>query len=163
MSEEYIFTAEYSAKEKLGDRIKNFRKKKGYTAKYFSEKIGIPYSTYSNYENNNRMPNFNTLIKISEGLDIDINRLLGYINITQLIESDPETTKEIEKEILKMYGNKITFKTSDTFVVESEDELKSKILGDLDLLNIIGKKKLVEYSKDLAKIPEYRKDTDKDE
>ncbi len=61
----------------LGDNIKNIRKSRNISAKAFAKKINIPYSTYSNYENNNRVPNISTLEIIAEGLDVNIMTLLG--------------------------------------------------------------------------------------
>lgn len=63
---------------KVGSLIKELRLSKGYTAKDFSKKINIPYSTYSNYENNNREPSLDVLHKICDNLDITIDELLSF-------------------------------------------------------------------------------------
>ena len=42
---------------KIGDKIKEIRKLRGLTQRDVAKKLNIPYSTYSNYENNNREPN----------------------------------------------------------------------------------------------------------
>lgn len=47
----------------IGKQIKKLRIEKGYTQKEMSKITGIPYSTYSNYENNNREPNAEQLKK----------------------------------------------------------------------------------------------------
>ena len=63
--------------DSIGERIKKKRIEKGYTAKKFASLLEIPYSTYSNYENNNRTPQPGMILKIAEKLQIDASELLG--------------------------------------------------------------------------------------
>lgn len=62
---------------KIGNRIKSLRKAKGISQKEMAKRAGIPYSTYSNYENDNREPNKNQLGKIATALGISEVELLG--------------------------------------------------------------------------------------
>lgn len=75
---------------KIGNRIKQLRKDKGYSQKEMSELAGIPYSTYSNYENNNREPNKKQLDKIANALDISLDDLLGHTGKIPILSSDIE-------------------------------------------------------------------------
>ena len=61
----------------IGSRIKKYRKSKGITQKEVARLAGIPYSTYSNYENNNREPNEEQLRKIASALCTSEAELLG--------------------------------------------------------------------------------------
>ena len=61
----------------VGSRIKKYRKSKGITQKEVARLAGIPYSTYSNYENNNREPNQEQLRKIASALGTSEVELLG--------------------------------------------------------------------------------------
>lgn len=61
----------------IGNRIRKLRSEKGLTQKEMSELTGIPYSTYSNYENNNREPSLEQLEKIAGVLDIHLAELMG--------------------------------------------------------------------------------------
>ncbi len=61
----------------VGSRIKKYRKSKGLTQKEVARLAGIPYSTYSNYENNNREPNEYQLRKIASALATSEVELLG--------------------------------------------------------------------------------------
>lgn len=61
----------------VGSRIKKYRKSKGITQKEVARLAGIPYSTYSNYENNNREPNEDQLRKIASALGTSEVELLG--------------------------------------------------------------------------------------
>ena len=65
----------------IGNQIKKMRVEKGYSQKEMSKITGIPYSTYSNYENNNREPNAEQLKKIAKALDASISELLSYDNM----------------------------------------------------------------------------------
>ncbi len=59
----------------IGNRIRELRIEKGYTQKEMARLTGIPYSTYSNYENNNREPNLEQLRKIASVLNISLFKL----------------------------------------------------------------------------------------
>lgn len=62
---------------KIGDNIKKYRESKGITQKDMAENIlNIPRSTYSNYENNNRVPSLELLNRIAEVLKVDIETLI---------------------------------------------------------------------------------------
>ena len=62
----------------IGNRIKEYRKSKGITQKELALRAEIPYSTYSNYENNNREPNREQLQKIATALDVPLYELMGF-------------------------------------------------------------------------------------
>lgn len=79
----------------LKDNLREYREKAGYNqAKEFAKAAGIPYSSYSSYENGS-WPNETNLIKIAATLHISIDTLLNY---------DPEQPDEIEKIIQDLGG-----------------------------------------------------------
>jgi len=55
---------------KIGDRIKTYRKKLNITQAEMAQKLGIPRSTYANYESNTREPNNAILQKIATVLGV---------------------------------------------------------------------------------------------
>lgn len=61
---------------RIGTRIKRIRLDKKMSQKSVADALGIPHSTYSNYENNNRQPNFETLARIADVLDVSIPYLI---------------------------------------------------------------------------------------
>ncbi|MFK7696430.1 helix-turn-helix domain-containing protein [Paenibacillus sp. HJGM_3] len=61
----------------IGDRIKSLRKGKGLTQEEAAKRLKMIRSTYSNYENGNREPDFETAEKIAEFYGVDVNYLLG--------------------------------------------------------------------------------------
>ena len=60
-----------------GQRIIELRKSAGYTRTAFANKLGIPYTTLRNYENDEREPGHNFLIAVANELNVSIDYLLG--------------------------------------------------------------------------------------
>ena len=78
----------------IGSRIKEFRKAKGITQKEMAKRLNIPYSTYSNYENNNREPNMAQIKAIAKELEIDIFEL---IDMSQYETHKKEFSEKIQE------------------------------------------------------------------
>lgn len=62
---------------KIGSRIKAYRINSGLTQREMAKKLGLSFSTYSNYENNYREPPSDVIDKICEILEINIPDLFG--------------------------------------------------------------------------------------
>ena len=60
----------------LGERIKAARKKAGFSQKELSELTNISAAMLGHYETGYRCPKFNTLAKITDALQIDIEAIL---------------------------------------------------------------------------------------
>ena len=56
-------------------KLKQTRQKKGYTAKYMAEKLGISKPFYSQIENNKRSLSYNMAVKIADILKTKPERL----------------------------------------------------------------------------------------
>lgn len=61
----------------IGNRIKGIRTKKGLKQRQVATDLNIPYSTYSNYENNNREPSYEVLQQIAKYFDVSIAELIS--------------------------------------------------------------------------------------
>lgn len=61
-------------------RIKEIRKQKKITAKEIADYVNVAESTMSLYENGKREPDYNTLLKIAEFLNVSIDFLFGNDN-----------------------------------------------------------------------------------
>ena len=61
----------------LDEKLKNARKASGQSQKDFALALGVPASTYSNYENGNRVPPAAVLQKASEVLKIPMHDLFS--------------------------------------------------------------------------------------
>ena len=59
------------------NRIREARKAKSLVMKELAQKIGVTESTISMYENGKREPDFETLIRIADALDVSTDYLLG--------------------------------------------------------------------------------------
>lgn len=78
----------------VGNRIKQCRIKAGYTQKEMADRLGIPKSTYSNYENGHREPKKEILEKLAKELNMNIHDLLGTAEELHNIMSQMEKLKQ---------------------------------------------------------------------
>ena len=61
----------------IGARLKGLRTDAGLTQRQVADDLGIPVSTYSNYENDNRYPAPDMLERICEFFRVSSHYLLG--------------------------------------------------------------------------------------
>ncbi len=136
----------------IGNRIRELRIEKGYTQKEMARLTGIPYSTYSNYENNNREPNLEQLRKIASVLNISLFKLITTNQYAKYMDKDVLEYEQIQEELrlAKKISKRVT-----QFMTYYQD------------LNAEGQKKAdeqieqaIEQLKLLTKIPEYHKEPD---
>lgn len=59
------------------NRMKSLREEKGLTMKDVANCVGLPYTTYVNYEKGAREPSSETLIKIARFFDVSVDYLIG--------------------------------------------------------------------------------------
>lgn len=78
---------------KLGERIKNARYSLGMSQREFARKLGIPISTYSNYENGNRTPSMSQLQKIASALNVSVPYLMGWEDTNHRLAKQYEDEK----------------------------------------------------------------------
>lgn len=122
-----------------GAKIKEVRIRKGLTQKQLGDLCGIADSNIRKYENNKQNPKIETVKKIASALGVGIEVLEGL----ETFDSGEEFTKR-RNEILNRISNKDT------------------ITNTFNIMNEKGQQKLAEYAEDLVKIPEYRKDSQKE-
>lgn len=101
----------------IGSRIKEMRKLLGFTQKEIAIRAEIPYTTYSNYENNNREPNYEQLRKITKALNIPISVLIENDELSRNyrsrlrerndIEKNTSYSSEYKKQILDKYDSEL--------------------------------------------------------
>lgn len=75
----------------IGARIKKLRKEKGIKQKEMAEKINIPSTTYSNYENGHREPPPDVVISVAEVLGVEVEELLGLNDLKRTLEKTINT------------------------------------------------------------------------
>lgn len=59
-------------------RLKEIRKQKGMTAEEVGREIGVTQAAIANWENNRRIMNVDTLVRLSQVLGCTPNDLLGF-------------------------------------------------------------------------------------
>lgn len=61
----------------FSERLRLLRENSGMTQIEFANKLGVAATTYRNYENTSREPNYDTLVKIASVLGVSTDYLLG--------------------------------------------------------------------------------------
>lgn len=82
-------------KQMVGARIKDIRNRKGLTQEQLSEKMEINPKYLSSIERGNENPTLNTLIKLSESLEVDLGAIFSHIQI-----EDPRERKALITSLL---------------------------------------------------------------
>lgn len=138
----------------FSESLKQHRIKAGYSsAKEFAARLGLSYSTYVAYENTDREPRFNILIKIADILNVSIDELLErHIDETSQLKTWLESNG-FEVNVMKRSDNKVFYQVRESprvlvplssVFLASEDVLK-RIYGvatelmDVDVHNLIVK------------------------
>jgi transcriptional regulator with XRE-family HTH domain len=67
-----------------GERIRDARKAAGLTQLELAEKLGVPYQSIGQWENNVRNPKYETLEKIATALNVSVYRLKHGITMKSL-------------------------------------------------------------------------------
>ena len=84
-------------KQMIGTRIKEIRNRKGLTQEQLSEKMEINPKYLSSIERGNENPTLNTLIKLSESLEVDLGEIFGFIQIEDPVERKSMITSLLEQ------------------------------------------------------------------
>lgn len=85
------------------DRLKNLRENKGYSMRQMAEMLGMKYTTYVNYEKNNREPDSETLIILSKYFGVTVDYLLGLSEIKNAPKLEKEMSPELS-EVVDAYS-----------------------------------------------------------
>lgn len=128
---------------KIGERIKEARKKAHFTQKALGEKLGVSAAMIAQYENGTRIPKVNTLIRISDALGVSIVSLFDNTMWDIPIEDMEELKRALQTDRKSVYDLK-----------------KKRIIAHFMELNDKGQDKAIEQVELLTKIPEYRKDAE---
>ena len=127
----------------IGEFLKAYRKKHGYSRKELASKLKIPYSTYSNYENNNRTPNFDVIHNMAHILQVPLNDVLGDMY-------------EVRS------GNAYSLKKDGTLEPHSGEYIdlskKGVLIDHFEQLNTTGQDEAVKRVEELTHIEKYTKE-----
>lgn len=99
----------------FSDRLKDLRKRNGYTQKQLADMLNVSQNAIYNWENGKREPSINTIIKIAEALGVDIFDLIE-------IESEP-LTDEQEQELIEEQTTGAHFNL-DEYTIDEIEKIK---------------------------------------
>lgn len=102
--------------------FKQLRIASGFTQAEIAKKLGVSKSTISMYENGNREPDFETLEKIADLFNVDIDYILGRTDKTTVL---PETAA-------KYYTNEETAKTAQEIFENKELRMLFDVQKDME-------------------------------
>ena len=81
----------------LGDNIKTFRKKKGFSQETLAQELFVVRQTVSKWEKGQSVPDAEMIEKLAEVLDVSVNDLLG--KEIEKKENEEQQDKEIAKQL----------------------------------------------------------------
>ena len=96
----------------LGDRLREIRKKFGYTQKEIADFLGVDRSTYTFYETGNTTPAIITLTKLAQFYGMTIDVLVGVktektssFKLSTAFADEIITDDDNEQKLLELYRN----------------------------------------------------------
>lgn len=150
----------------IGTRIKELRKARGMTQKELAKKTSLSIASIQGYEQKKYKPKLNTIAKIAVALDV---LLLDLVDTDDPILQNEITSINIPD---LNYINSVLRSTRSQNIYELNRILSDKndiqqlfwdLLTNFNLLNEFGKKEAVKQIELFSKIPDYRKEDDKQE
>lgn len=126
----------------FSENIKLLRKKRGLTQKQLADNCGLSIATIQGYEQGKYAPKPEAILKLVKALNTTPSELMGY-----------------NLEFIKP-KNDLVATLSNATVIQTSNKTFENLAISFSKLNHEGQQKAEEYTKDLTKIPEYRKDPD---
>lgn len=87
----------------FNERLRNAREQLNISQIQMAKKLGIAVTTYRNYENTTREPNYDILVNISKVLGVSIDYLLGNFNpvnnLSYIIAKCEKLSKQSQKDL----------------------------------------------------------------
>jgi transcriptional regulator with XRE-family HTH domain len=131
----------------FGDRLKIARERLNLSRDVLAQKLGLSYSAIAKYESNDRFPDDETLVKMSETLNVSTDYLFGRTNafhaIAEFDESfDHVRLDDIKDEYIAAYEQDPVRKLIKNYVENYLKETRDKALENPDLPNkeVVAKK-----------------------
>lgn len=123
----------------IGQYIKKYREINKLTRNQLAEKIGISPSALANYENNNRVPSVDILIKLSDILNVSVDLLCGKTNIYNELNHCKNEIEYYKKQVTileEALNENLTFDYSNNTLSTNDLEDYSLIISSIqDLFN----------------------------
>lgn len=122
----------------LGERIKNIRESLNLTGEEFGKKLNVTKVAVSNWENNNRKPDADMLIKIAELGNVTTDYLLARTNEKKSIISEEDITvtrtetENLAEDFLDMLIKHKKIKTKKDLTPQNILKLLNEIFDEID-------------------------------
>ena len=88
----------------LSKRLKELRMESGLTQRELGERVNVTKVSICCYENGTRVPTLDTLTKLGETLDVDVDYLLGYDKPVKVKGKNKKVTNMAKEEIEFIMG-----------------------------------------------------------
>ncbi|HEB2439614.1 MULTISPECIES: helix-turn-helix domain-containing protein [Bacillus cereus group] len=106
----------------FGTRLHTLRKERKLRQEDMANQLGIARTTYAMYEQGNREPDYNTLIKLATFFEVSIDYLLGTTEMRQVTDiQDPELYQWFEDIINATPQKREELKKFWEFIIQRED------------------------------------------
>lgn len=106
----------------FGTRLHTLRKERKLRQEDMAKQLGIARTTYAMYEQGNREPDYNTLIKLATFFEVSIDYLLGTTEIRQVTDlQDPELHQWFEDIKNATPQKREELKNFWEFIIQKED------------------------------------------
>lgn len=102
--------------------FKNLRISSGYTQLEFAKKLGISRSTIGMYETGAREPDYETLEKIADFFNVDIDFLLGRTDKTTILPNSSYYYNEDAREMAQFFIENPDFQNLFSIIKKSSNE-----------------------------------------
>lgn len=138
----------------LGERIKRYRKEKGYSQKQLAEKLDVAQTAVSSWETGVRMPGIDTIMWIADALDVSYHELLRNERPKETVEAEQKKPDAIEDdEAYARYAEimEAAELAADTAMYRKLERVPDKylldrLIEDFNQMNKIGKYELFKYA-----------------
>ena len=131
-------------KSKFSQRLRQLREEKGILQKNIAEVLNITRAAITQYENDNRFPDQEMLMKIADFYDVTLDYLLGRTDVRYINDIIPVyefNIKDIEESIMFILDQEDITLDGETLSYESKLILESSIHNGIKLARDINQYK----------------------
>lgn len=134
---------------KLGENIRDYRKKAGLSLRELADMVDVTYATLSRYENGKTVPKYDTLKRLARALGVDsVYYLYGDEDRDEYDRMMQERDEQITLEQLRIAAKHLA----------TLEKPEGRLLDAFFALNEEGQKKLLDYAEDLVASGRYKKE-----
>lgn len=105
---------------KFYERLKELRNKKGVSQAFLANKLNVTPGAIAHWELGNRNPDYNTLIKIADYFEVDVNYLIGQRDVSYRQPVDKDELKLADDYFLNVLG----YRSDSDFMEQMDDQGK---------------------------------------